>query len=145
MHGLKNALEDSVPLLRIAAETNPGERGKGPIHEIEPETFDTVVKANFSIERPLELREKLALGIQLALTEPYGPIRFGIPPRTSSKGKLSNQPFPSATNALDTRTMTYITRPQQSSGTRRDPLYTREAVSDDHATGVKCCNACRNP
>jgi len=79
MHGLKNALEDSVPLLHIAAEINPGERGKGPIHEVEPETFDTVVKANFSIERPLELREKLASGIQLALTEPYGPVRFGIP------------------------------------------------------------------
>lgn len=79
MHGLKNALEDSVPILHLSAEVDPGDRGKGPIHEIDPGTYDTVVKENFSIERPIELREKLAAGISVALTEPYGPVRLGIP------------------------------------------------------------------
>ncbi|WP_247004235.1 thiamine pyrophosphate-binding protein [Halosolutus gelatinilyticus] len=79
MHGLKNALDDRVPLIHVAAEADPDDRGKGPIHEIEPETFDTVVKANHSIERPAEFHRLVRSGIETALTPPYGPVRLGVP------------------------------------------------------------------
>ena len=79
MHGLKNAAEDSVPVLHVAADANPGDRGKGPIHELDPETFDHVVKGNFSVERPMELRGTVAEAVELALTPPYGPVRVGVP------------------------------------------------------------------
>ena len=78
MHGLKNALEDGVPIIHIAADVNPEDRGKGPIHEIESDTFDNVVKANYAIERGVELGPAIAAGITKALTPPFGPVRFGI-------------------------------------------------------------------
>ena len=79
MHGLKNAAEDCVPIVHVSADADPAERGKGPIHEIEPETFDTVVKANISIERAMDLREGVARGIELAHAPPTGPVRLGVP------------------------------------------------------------------
>ncbi|MEF8841070.1 MAG: thiamine pyrophosphate-binding protein [Haloarculaceae archaeon] len=79
MHGLKNAAEDCVPILHVSADADPAERGKSPIHEIEPDTFDNVVKANVSVERPMDLREDLARGIELAHTPPTGPVRLGVP------------------------------------------------------------------
>lgn len=79
MHGLKNAAEDCVPLIHISAEVDPNDRGKSPIHEIEPETFDTVVKANYSVQTAAELGERVARAIETALTPPYGPVRLGVP------------------------------------------------------------------
>jgi len=68
MHGLKNALEDCVPILHVSADANPDERGKKPIHEIEPDTYDNVVKANVDVERPIDLPAALARGVETALT-----------------------------------------------------------------------------
>ncbi|WP_435102862.1 thiamine pyrophosphate-binding protein [Halarchaeum sp. P4] len=79
MHGLKNAAEDCVPILHVSADVAPAERGKGPIHELDPETFDTVVKENVSVERAVDLPSAVAAGIETALTEPYGPVRLGVP------------------------------------------------------------------
>ncbi|AEH38998.1 thiamine pyrophosphate-binding protein [Halopiger xanaduensis] len=79
MHGLKNALEDRVPIVHIAADADPADRGKGPIHEIEPDTFDNVVKENVSVERPLEFHRAVRSGIETALTPPRGPVRLGVP------------------------------------------------------------------
>jgi acetolactate synthase-1/2/3 large subunit len=79
MHGLKNASEDRVPILHISADVNPEERGKGPIHEIEPDTFDNVVKANVTVDDKLNILGAVERGIERALTPPYGPVRFGVP------------------------------------------------------------------
>jgi acetolactate synthase-1/2/3 large subunit len=78
-HGLKNALDDDVPILHVSPIPNINEFGKHPIHEIEHETFDHVVKANVTVESPLQLREEIERGIQTALTPPTGPIRLGVP------------------------------------------------------------------
>lgn len=79
MHGLKNAADDCVPLIHISADANLEDRGKGPIHEIEPDTYDNVVKANVNVETANELTEKVARAIEVATTAPYGPVRLGIP------------------------------------------------------------------
>lgn len=79
MHGLKNALEDSVPILHVSADANPAERGTKPIHEIAPDTFDNVVKANLDVERPFDLPAALAQGVETALSAPMGPVRLGVP------------------------------------------------------------------
>ena len=79
MHGLKNAYEDCVPLIHVSADVDPDHYGKKPIHEIEPETYDTVVKRNVIVERAEELPLKVAEGLETALTPPYGPVRLGIP------------------------------------------------------------------
>ncbi|NUB93367.1 thiamine pyrophosphate-binding protein [Haloterrigena sp. SYSU A121-1] len=79
MHGLKNALDDRVPLIHIAADADPEDRGKGPIHEIEPDTFDNVVKENYAVERPVEFHRAVRSGIETALTPPRGPVRLGVP------------------------------------------------------------------
>jgi len=79
MHGLKNAAEDCVPILHVSADADPADRGKSPIHEIEPDTFDNAVKANLNVERRMDLREEVARGIELAHTPPTGPVRLGIP------------------------------------------------------------------
>jgi acetolactate synthase I/II/III large subunit len=79
MHGLKNAYEDCVPILHISADTDPAERGKSPIHEIEPDTFDNAVKRNVTVEDDLDLLGQIEGGIETALTPPYGPVRLGIP------------------------------------------------------------------
>jgi len=79
MHGLKNAYEDSVPILHVSADVNPAERGQKPIHELAPDTFDNVVKENVSVERPFDLPAALERGIESALSPPFGPVRFGVP------------------------------------------------------------------
>lgn len=78
-HGLKNAYDDNVPIIHISADASPEEFGKHPIHEIDPETFDNVVKANINIERPSQFRAEINRGIEIALTPPFGPVRLGIP------------------------------------------------------------------
>ena len=79
MHGLKNAYEDSVPVLHVSADVDPDERGKGPIHEISPDTYDDVVKANVNVERRRDLPADVARGLETALTPPTGPVRLGVP------------------------------------------------------------------
>jgi acetolactate synthase-1/2/3 large subunit len=79
MHGLKNAFDDCVPIIHVSADANPEDRGKGPIHEIEPDTYDNVVKANVNVETTNELTEKVARAIEVATTAPYGPVRLGVP------------------------------------------------------------------
>ncbi|MFB6102106.1 MAG: thiamine pyrophosphate-binding protein [Haloplanus sp.] len=81
MHGLKNAFDDCVPILHVSADIDPADRGRGPIHEIEPDTYDNVVKANVTVETPVELAEKTERAVETALTEPYGPVRLGVPSR----------------------------------------------------------------
>ncbi|MFC6907196.1 thiamine pyrophosphate-binding protein [Halalkalicoccus tibetensis] len=79
MHGLKNAFNDCVPIVHISADSDPDDRGKSPIHELEPETFDHVVKSNYRIERSVDFLGKIRDGIETAQTPPFGPIRLGIP------------------------------------------------------------------
>lgn len=79
MHGLKNAYDDCVPLIHVSADANPEDRGKAPIHEIEPDTYDNVVKANINVEKAVELTKQVERAIEIALTEPYGPVRLGVP------------------------------------------------------------------
>jgi acetolactate synthase-1/2/3 large subunit len=79
MHGLKNAAEDNVPLVHVAADIDPDERGKGPIHEIPPDTYDNAVKANVQVETPRELRAAASRAIETALSVPLGPVRLGVP------------------------------------------------------------------
>lgn len=79
IHGLKNASEDGVPLIHIAADVDPDERGRRPIHEIDPGTYDTVLKENAVVTRPYDLPGAVRRGIEVALTPPYGPVRLGVP------------------------------------------------------------------
>lgn len=76
-HGLKNALNDSVPILHLSADSGADERGRHPIHEIEPSTFGTVVKANVDVTEPSRLRESLSRAVETALSPPTGPVRIG--------------------------------------------------------------------
>jgi acetolactate synthase-1/2/3 large subunit len=78
-HGLKNALDDGVPILHVSADADPSTAGKHPIHEIDPRTFDNVVKENVIVDDPRRLREAVDRGLRLALTPPYGPVRLGVP------------------------------------------------------------------
>ncbi|MEF8852037.1 MAG: thiamine pyrophosphate-binding protein [Haloarculaceae archaeon] len=79
MHGLKNALNDSVPILHVTGDAHPDDRGKGPIHEIEPDTYDNVVKENVVVESPRDLPAAVERGVERALTPPMGPVRLGVP------------------------------------------------------------------
>jgi acetolactate synthase-1/2/3 large subunit len=81
MHGLKNALNDCVPFVHVSADVNPEDRGKRPIHEIEADTFDNVVKENLSVERAFDLPAAVARGIESALEPPTGPVRLGVSSR----------------------------------------------------------------
>lgn len=80
-HGLKNALDDNVPILHVSPIPNHAEFGKHPIHELEHETFDHLVKANVTVESPTQFSEQIERGIKTALTPPTGPVRLGIPRR----------------------------------------------------------------
>ena len=81
MHGLKNALEDCVPIVHITGDIHPDEMGKKPIHEIDPGTYDPVVKENVRVTNAVDLPAAIERGITAALTPPYGPVRLGIPNR----------------------------------------------------------------
>lgn len=78
-HGLKNALDDNVPILHISPIPDHNEFGKHPIHELQHETFDHVVKANITVESATQLREEIDRAVETALTPPTGPVRLGIP------------------------------------------------------------------
>jgi acetolactate synthase-1/2/3 large subunit len=77
-HGLKNALNDCVPLVHLSADVPADDRGYGAIHEIDPATYDHVVRANQTVERPAELPNTVAAGLREATTPPYGPVRLGV-------------------------------------------------------------------
>lgn len=79
VHGLKNALDDNVPIIHVSPVSDPETLGNHPIHELDDETFDHVVKANLTVDRPNRLREVINRGIETALSPPYGPIRLAIP------------------------------------------------------------------
>lgn len=81
MHGLKNAYDDRVPVIHLSADINPEDRGKRPIHEIPADTYDTVVKANVTVETTASLIEDLNGAIERAVTPPRGPVRVGVPGR----------------------------------------------------------------
>lgn len=78
-HGLKNSYDDCVPLLHISPVADPADFGKHPIHELEHETFDHVVKANLQVRNPRRLREKVARAISVARETPTGPVRLAVP------------------------------------------------------------------
>lgn len=61
----------------LSADSGADERGRHPIHEIEPSTFDTVVKANVDVTEPSRLRESLSRAVETALSPPTGPVRIG--------------------------------------------------------------------
>ncbi|SEH57962.1 acetolactate synthase, large subunit [Halopenitus malekzadehii] len=79
MNGLKNALNDAVPLLHLAVETEHDVRGGDGIHETPPETYDTVVKENVLVETAQGVIPAIARAIRTAREHPQGPVRVGIP------------------------------------------------------------------
>ncbi|OYR41910.1 thiamine pyrophosphate-binding protein [Halorubrum sp. Hd13] len=79
MNGLKNALNDCVPLLHLAVETEREVRGGDGIHETPPETYDTVVKENVLVDSPAGAVPAVADAIRVAREHPQGPVRVGIP------------------------------------------------------------------
>lgn len=79
MHGLNNAKEDCVPIVHLTGDADPDHRGKKPIHEIDPRTYDPVVKENAIVESADEIPTKIPAAIECALTPPTGPVRLGIP------------------------------------------------------------------
>ena len=79
MNGLKNALNDAVPLVHLAVETERDVRGGDGIHETPPETYDTVVKENVLVESPAGAVAAVSEAIRTAREHPQGPVRVGIP------------------------------------------------------------------
>ena len=79
MNGLKNALNDCVPLLHLAVETEREVRGGDGIHETPPETYDTVVKENVLVDSPAGAVPAVADAIRVAREHPRGPVRVGVP------------------------------------------------------------------
>ena len=79
MNGLKNALNDCVPLLHLAVETERSVRGGDGIHETPPETYDTVVKENVLVDSPAGAIPAVVDAIRTAREHPQGPVRVGIP------------------------------------------------------------------
>ena len=78
-NGLKNAAIDQVPMLHVSSEVPPAQRGKGAIHEIDPSTYDHVVKANVDVRTPAAVPESAARAVRTALSPPLGPVRLGMP------------------------------------------------------------------
>ncbi len=79
MNGLKNALNDAVPLVHLAVETERDVRGGDGIHETPPDTYDNVVKENVLVESPAGAVAAVADAIRVAREVPQGPVRVGIP------------------------------------------------------------------
>ncbi|MEZ3163299.1 thiamine pyrophosphate-binding protein [Halorubrum sp. RMP-47] len=79
MNGLKNALNDCVPMLHLAVETERSVRGGDGIHETPPETYDTVVKDNVLVDSPAGAVPAVVEAIRTAREHPQGPVRVGIP------------------------------------------------------------------
>ncbi|WP_313692491.1 thiamine pyrophosphate-binding protein [Halorarum halobium] len=132
MHGLKNAADDCVPVVHVSADIDPEDRGKGPIHEIPPDTYDNVVKANVNVESRAELTGTVHGAIETALTPPFGPVRIGVPSsileatfeaerKPVERGRASvdsDGGYPDAVDALASaeRPLVYV-----GGGTRRSP------------------------
>lgn len=79
MHGWKNALEDCVPMVQLTGDADPAWFGRKPIHEIDPQTYDPVVKENVIVDSIESLPQAVIAGIREGLTPPFGPVRLGIP------------------------------------------------------------------
>ena len=79
MNGLKNALNDAVPIVHLAVETERDVRGGDGIHETPPDTYDNVVKENVLVESPAGAVAAVADAIRVAREAPQGPVRVGIP------------------------------------------------------------------
>ncbi|WP_418282821.1 thiamine pyrophosphate-binding protein [Halorubrum sp. DTA98] len=79
MNGLKNALNDAVPMVHLAVETERHVRGGDGIHETPPETYDTVVKENVLVESAAGAVAAVADAVRTARAHPQGPVRVGIP------------------------------------------------------------------
>ncbi|MFC7133247.1 MULTISPECIES: thiamine pyrophosphate-binding protein [Salinibaculum] len=77
--GLKNALSNGIPMIHIASDVDDADRPREPVHEIEPETFDNVVKENIQVSSRLRLPEQISRAIAVAREPPTGPVRLGIP------------------------------------------------------------------
>ncbi len=78
-NGLRNATIDRIPIVHVVPEVPPDQRGTGFIHEIDPRTYDTVVKANVDVTVPREAPAAVDAGIERALRPPRGPVRIGMP------------------------------------------------------------------
>lgn len=78
-NGLKNALNDCVPFVHIAIETEPALRGGDAIHETPPDTYDNVVKENILVTSAESTLADLDRAVAIAETPPKGPVRLGIP------------------------------------------------------------------
>ncbi|GAB6880585.1 acetolactate synthase large subunit [Halorubrum gandharaense] len=79
MNGLKNALNDNVPMVHIAVETERDVRGGDGIHETPPDTYDNVVKENVLVESAAGAVPAAAEAMRTAREHPQGPVRVGIP------------------------------------------------------------------
>lgn len=106
MNGLKNALNDCVPLLHLAVETERSVRGGDGIHETPPETYDTVVKENVTVDSPSGAVPAVAEAIRTAREHPQGPVRVGIPKdalagRTPQPAVGDREPSPPPTPPAD--------------------------------------------
>ncbi|RLM68767.1 thiamine pyrophosphate-binding protein [Halorubrum sp. Atlit-26R] len=106
MNGLKNALNDCVPLLHLAVETERSVRGGDGIHETPPETYDTVVKENVLVDSPAGAVPAVAEAIRTAREHPQGPVRVGIPKdvlagRTPQPAVGDREPSPPAAPPAD--------------------------------------------
>lgn len=85
MNGLKNALNDTTPLLHLTVETEPELRGGDAIHETPPDTYDNVLKENLLANSPASTPAVIERAIAAARTPPQGPVRVGIPRNFLSK------------------------------------------------------------
>ena len=101
MNGLKNALNDCVPLLHVAVETEPEIRGGDGIHETPPDTYDNVVKENVTVETPESTVAELQRAIDVARTPPKGPVRIGIPKNFLKMDVPLAEPAPTEPPAVD--------------------------------------------
>jgi len=110
MNGLKNARNDTTPLVHVAVETEPHLRGTDAIHETPPDTYDDVVKTNAVVESPSSAPAVVERAVAIARTPPQGPVRIGVPRDflTEEIGRVETGPYRGETvgevaaSALDT-------------------------------------------
>lgn len=108
-NGLMNALTDCNPIVHLAAETDPADRGRGAIHEAPASTYDGLVKANVTVESPASAVAVLDRAIAIARTPPAGPVRVGIPasfldapvPPTDTAGPVDVDPAKPPADGID--------------------------------------------
>jgi len=78
-NGLRNATLDRVPIVHVSTDIPPERRGTRTLHEIDPATYDDVVKANLDVTNPNAVPAAAARAVETALSPPYGPVRLGMP------------------------------------------------------------------